>query len=148
MIDIITKQRDFFNSNKTKDINFRISQLKKLKNLIIDNEKSLYQAIYSDFGKSEFDTYVAELSMVYHEINNCIKNLKKWSKRIKVSTNLTNLPGKSYVIPEPLGSVLVIGAWNYPFQLSLIPAISAISAGNTVILKPSELPLKTSQVSA
>lgn len=146
--DILKQQQDFFNSNKTKDVSFRITQLKKFKSILKENESLLYKAIYEDFGKSEFETYVSELSLLYHEINNFIKNIKKWSKRKKVSTGLVNFPARSYIIPEPLGVTLVIGAWNYPYQLSLVPAITSISAGNTVIVKPSELPAKTSEVMA
>ena len=146
--DIILKQQDFFNSNKTKDVDFRIQQLKKLKTLLKENEDQLYNAIYQDFGKSKYETYISELSLIYHELNKFIKNTKKWSKRRKVATNFANFPSKSYIIPEPFGTTFVIGAWNYPFQLSLIPAISSLAAGNTVILKPSELPAKTSAVMA
>ena len=146
--EIFKKQKDFFNSNKTKEIGFRIEQLKKLKKILKENEKNLYKAIYEDFGKSEFETYLSELSLIYHEINIFIKKIKKWSKNKKVSTNFANFPAKSYIIPEPLGNTLIIGAWNYPFQLSLIPALSSLAAGNTVILKPSELPAKTSKIIA
>ncbi len=146
--EIFSKQQDFFNSNKTKEIDFRIQQLKKLKRLLKENEGLLYKAIYEDFGKSEFETYISELSLIYHEINIFLKNIKKWSKRKKVSTNFANFPAKSYIIPEPLGNTLIIGAWNYPYQLSLIPAISSLAAGNTVILKPSELPVRTSEAMA
>lgn len=146
--DLILKQQEFFNSNKTKETNYRILQLKKFKSLLKENEDLLYDAIYKDFGKSKFETYISEMSLVYHELDVFIKKVKKWSKRKRVSTNFANFPSKSYIIPEPLGTTLVIGAWNYPFQLSLIPAISSLAAGNTVILKPSELPARTSAVMA
>jgi len=146
--EVILKQQDFFNSNKTKEVDFRVSQLKKFKKLLKENEDLLYEAIYEDFGKSKYETYISEMSLTYHELNLFIKNTKKWSKRKKVSTNFANFPSKSYIIPEPLGNTLVIGAWNYPFQLSLIPAISSLAAGNTVIIKPSELPAKTSAIMA
>ncbi|MEA3505815.1 MAG: aldehyde dehydrogenase [Bacteroidota bacterium] len=144
--EILLQQQEFFNSNKTKETDFRIQQLKKLKRLLKENEELLYKAIYEDFGKSEFETYISELSLIYHEINIFIKNIKKWSRKKSVPTNFANYPSKSYIIPEPLGNTLIIGAWNYPFQLSLVPAISSLAAGNTVILKPSELPIKTSEV--
>lgn len=146
--DLIKQQQTFFNSNSTKNVSFRIEQLKKLENLLRANENLLYQAIYEDFGKSEFETYVTELSLLYHEISSFIKNISKWSKKRRVSTGFANWPAKSYIIPEPLGTVLVIGAWNYPYQLSLLPAVTALAAGNTVILKPSELPKITSKVMA
>jgi aldehyde dehydrogenase (NAD+) len=144
----IAGQQEFFNSNQTKDVRFRIGQLKKFKKILKENEEVLYKAIYEDFGKSKFETYVSELSLLYHEINHVVKNSKKWSQRKKVATGFANFPAKSYLIPEPLGMTLVIGAWNYPYQLSLVPAISSLAAGNTVILKPSELPSKTSRAMA
>ncbi len=145
---LIASQNEFFNSNATKNISFRIEQLKKFKKIIQDNETELYKAIYADFGKSEFETYASELSILYHEINTFIKNIKSWSRCMRVSTGLANFPAKSYIITEPLGVTLVIGAWNYPYQLSLLPAITSIAAGNTVIIKPSELPSNTSAVMA
>lgn len=141
---IINKQRDFFNSNKTKDIGFRKTQLKKLYAILKSNEQLLDEAIYADFKKSSFENYTTELSLIYHEIKLAIKNLNKWSRIQRVGTDLANIPGKSYIIPEPLGNTLVIGAWNYPYQLSILPAVSAIAAGNTVIIKPSELAKNTS----
>ncbi|MHB1147836.1 MAG: aldehyde dehydrogenase [Lutibacter sp.] len=148
MEDIVKKQREFFNSNQTKDIDFRIQQLKKSRNILKDNESLLNDAIYADFKKSTFDTFTNELALLYNDIDEIIRNVKKWSKRKSVKTNLVNLPSKSYIIPEPLGVSLVIGAWNYPYQLSLAPAIASIGAGNTIILKPSELPNETSKLMA
>lgn len=144
----IKNQKEFFNSNQTKDVDYRIKQLKKLKSILKANEPKLYDAIYADFGKSEFETYMTELGLMYQEIDRFIKKIKSWSKPKRVSTGLINFPARSYIMPEPLGSVLVIGAWNYPYQLSLVPAISAIAAGNTVILKPSEMPVQTSAIIA
>jgi aldehyde dehydrogenase (NAD+) len=144
--NIVASQREFFLSGQTKPVKFRLKQLKKLKEALQLNEKYLYEAIYKDFGKSEFETYATELSMTYAEINLAIKKISKWSANKKTKTNIANLPGKSFIVPEPLGVCLVIGAWNYPIQLSLIPLISAIAAGNTVILKPSEISKNTSSV--
>ncbi len=146
--EIIEQQRFFFNSNHTKDLNFRIDTLKKILFLLKENEHLLYKAVYDDFGKSEFETYTTEFSLIYHEIKLAIKKLKSWSKRIKVRTGFANFPAKSYIIPEPLGTTLIIGAWNYPYQLSLLPAIYSLAAGNTVILKPSELSSKASRAMA
>ena len=143
---IINSQKHFFNTNKTKDVRFRIETLKKLKTILKENEKDLYNSIYSDFKKSEFETYMSELSLIYNELNDAIRNLKKWSKQKRVRTNFVNLPSKSYIIAEPLGTVLVISAWNYPYLISLIPAISAIAAGNTVVVKPSEITINCSNI--
>ncbi len=148
MKNLIQSQRDFFNSNQTKSIDFRITQLLKLRKLLQANEQILNEAIYADFQKSAFDTYTNELSILYAEIDESVRKIKNWASRKRVSTNFVNLPAKSYIVPEPLGVCLIIGAWNYPYQLSFGPAIAAIAAGNTVVLKPSELPIRTSQVMA
>lgn len=145
---IIEKQRTFFNSNQTKDIKFRKSQLQLLAKVLKDNEQPLLEAIYQDFKKSEFDTYTNELLLLYNDIKEALQNLKKWSKTKRVSTNLVNFPAKSNIIPEPYGVSLIIGAWNYPYQLSLAPVVPAIAAGNTVILKPSEVSTHTSRMMA
>ncbi len=145
---IVSQQRAFFNSNATKPVAFRIQQLRKLKNALQTNEQALMKAIDSDFKKSEFDTYTNELMLVYADINEAVRKVKKWARRKRTRTNLINFPAKSYVIPEPLGVSLIIGAWNYPYQLSFAPMVAAIAAGCTVILKPSELPAATSRVMA
>lgn len=148
MQQIVAKQRQFFNSQVTKEVSFRKKQLSNLERALKQNEKLLYDAIYSDFKKSEFDTFTSELALLYHDIKQAKKRVSYWSKTKPVPTNFLNFPAKSYIIPEPLGVILVIGAWNYPYQLSLAPAIAAIAAGNTVILKPSEIPSKTSALMA
>ena len=142
------KQRTYFNQNHTKPVEFRIQQLKKLKDLLKTKEKLLYEAIYADFGKSGFDTYLTEFAVPYNELDIAIGHLKGWAKIKRVRTDMVNFPGSSYIIPEPLGVCLIIGAWNYPINLTLTPLISAIAAGNTVILKPSELTVHTSAVLA
>ncbi len=148
MKETVKNQLEFFNSNQTKNIDWRIAQLKKLRTILKENEPLLYKAIYADFQKSVFDTFTSELSILYTEIDETIRNIKSWAKKEKVKTNLINFPAKSYIIPEPLGVTLVIGAWNYPFQLSLLPAIASIGAGNTVMLKPSEIASECSRVMA
>lgn len=122
--------------------------LEKLKELILQNEELLYKAIDKDFGKSKFDTFTTEISFVLKDIDYYLKNLKSLSKPKKVSTNLANQIGKSRIYPEPLGCVLVIGAWNYPYQLSLSPLVAALAAGNCCILKPSEIAENTMQAMA
>lgn len=145
---LVEKQKECFESQQTKDLLFRKKQLSKLEQVLKENEKALYEAIYSDFKKSEFDTYTSELALLYHDIKQAKKCLNNWSRIKKVPTNFLNFPAKSYIVPEPLGVCLVIGAWNYPYQLSLAPAIAAIAAGNTVIIKPSEIPKNTSAILA
>ena len=146
--ELVDAQREFFNTNTTKDPEFRIGLLKQLKTLLKANESGLDEAIFKDFRKSSFENYATELSIIYHEINLAMGNLKDWSKRKRVPTNMANLPGRSYIIPEPLGVSLIIGAWNYPYQLSILPAVAAIAAGNTAIIKPSELAMNTSHIMA
>ena len=137
--DILTEQREFFNSQKTKNLKFRKMYLEKLKEVIIINEDLLYKAIYEDFGKSKFDTLTTEISFVIKDIDYYLKNLNSLSKPKSVRTNLANQLGSSKIHPEPLGCTLIIGAWNYPYQLSLSPVVAALAAGNTCILKPSEI---------
>lgn len=137
--DILTEQREFFNTQKTKNLKFRKIYLEKLKEVIINNEGLLYEAIYQDFGKSKFDTFTTEISFVLKDIDYYLKNLNSLAKPKRVRTNLANQLGSSKVHPEPLGCTLVIGAWNYPYQLSLSPMVAALAAGNTCILKPSEV---------
>jgi aldehyde dehydrogenase (NAD+) len=146
--EVIENQRLFFNTNQTKEISFRTEQLKKLNQLLVQYEAEMINAIHQDFGKSEFDVYTTEFGILYSDISVALKNIKKWSKWKRVRTNMTNFPAKSYIVPEPFGVSLVIGAWNYPYQLSLAPVIAALAAGNTAILKPSELPENTSKVMA
>lgn len=140
---LLSKQKEFFHLNKTKDLSFRIAQLQKLKAIILAHETELAEAIRLDFGKSTFDFFTTELAIILKDIDDTCKNLKKWSKK-RVRTNLFNFPGKSYILREPYGACLIIGPWNYPYQLSFSPSITAIAAGNTVLLKPSELPARTS----
>ncbi len=143
---LVQTQNSYFETNATKEINFRVDQLKKLKLVLQTNEAQINEAIYGDFKKSDFDTYTTELAILYNDIDEAIKKVGKWAKRKRVGTNLLNFPGKSYIYSEPLGTCLVIGAWNYPIQLSIAPAIAAIAAGNTVVIKPSEVPSATSQI--
>ncbi|MFW1984026.1 aldehyde dehydrogenase [Acinetobacter guillouiae] len=142
--EVVLRQKKFSDLGTSKDVSFRISQLQKLKKILKDNESLLCEAIYEDIKKSKFETYVTELALVYNEIDVCIKNLDKWSKPLKVNTNILNLPAKSFIISEPYGTTLIIGAWNYPYQLTLAPLVATLAAGNTAIVKPSELPVKTS----
>lgn len=143
--ELFQKQQAFFNSQKTLKIQFRKDRLKALKTAVKSNENRLYEAVYADFGKSEFDTYATEISFIYNEINYFLRNLSELAQPENTATNLVNLPGKSKIYYEPYGNTLVIGAWNYPYQLSLVPLISTIAAGNTVILKPSEIAPNSAQ---
>jgi aldehyde dehydrogenase (NAD+) len=143
--EIVLGQKAFFKTHKSRNIKFRKMYLEKLKELIIKNEDLLYAAIEKDFGKSKFDTFTTEISFILKDIDYYLKNLNTLSKPKKVSTNLANQIGKSRIYQEPLGCILVIGAWNYPYQLSLSPLVAALAAGNCCILKPSEIAENTMQ---
>lgn len=140
---IFQSQRDFFYSHQTKNVAFRKQTLSKLKNILKTNEERLYEAIYKDFRKGRFDTFLTELNLIYNEIDFFLKNLDQLSRPDKVKTALSLQPGKSHIYYDPLGVTLIIGAWNYPYQLTLSPMVSAIAAGNTCMIKPSELPENT-----
>jgi len=149
MKQIVQVQREFFNSNATKPLDFRRAQLEKLRSLIQSNEKALEEAIAEDYGKGRFNTFMTELYVVYEEIEVALQQLPEWTRRRLVPTDLLNSPGQSYIIPEPLGVSLVIGPWNYPYQLTLTPVVAAIAAGCTIVLKPSELtPFSSSLIAA
>jgi aldehyde dehydrogenase (NAD+) len=127
-------------------IDQRINSLQKLKSVLIELETDIQMALMSDLGKSEFESYATEIGFILEEIKYTTKNIKSWVKRKRVPTPLALMPGKSYIYPEPHGVVLIIAPWNYPLQLALSPLIGAIAAGNTVVLKPSELAPHTSLV--
>lgn len=128
------------------NITFRKECLIKLLNAVIIHENEIIQALYDDFKKPAFEVVLTETSYVISELKNTIKNLKKWSSPKRVFPSLLNFPSKDYIYKEPYGKVLIIAPWNYPFQLAVCPLISAIAAGNQVVLKPSELTPKTSEI--
>ena len=146
--ELVQNQRRYYRSNATLSVEFRLRQLEKLRDLLHEHEDELYEAIYNDFGKSKHHTQLTELFPLFEELEIAIKNVRKWMKPRRVSTNLLNQPGKSLIVPEPLGVTLVIGAWNFPYNLSLTPVVGSMVAGNTTILKPSELPAETSRIMA
>lgn len=142
----INKQREYFSTGETKDINFRIEKLKKLRDVLKSEEEKVFEALKKDLMKSSFESYVTEVAMVYDEINMHIKNIKKWSKKRRVKTPLVQFPAKSFLQLEPYGVVLIIGPFNYPFMLTMDPLIGAIAAGNTAVIKPSESAPETSKI--
>lgn len=148
MADIsqLEKLRQHFNSGITRPYAFRKEQLMKLKSSILNHEQDLYDALHLDLKKSPEESWVTETGMVISELNAAIKNLRNWMQPDQVATNLLNLPSGSRIMKEPLGVVLIIGPWNYPFQLLINPLIGAISAGNCVVLKPSEFAPATDEV--
>lgn len=142
----LQSMRDWFETGATKSYQFRKDQLLKLKTAIVAHSDALQEALYQDLKKSPEESWVTETGFLLSEISNAIRHLSNWMKPEKVSTNLLNLPSKSYVMTEPLGVVLIISPWNYPFQLLFTPLAGAIAAGNCVVLKPSEFAPATSAV--
>lgn len=120
----------------------------KLLNNVLSHENEIIDALYQDFKKPAFEAVLTETSYVVSELKDTIKNIKKWSKPKAVLPSILNFPSRDFIYKEPYGKVLIIAPWNYPYQLAMCPLISAIAAGNQVVLKPSELTPKTSEVLA
>jgi aldehyde dehydrogenase (NAD+) len=140
----IQQQRDFFNSGKTLPLEFRIGQLKKLRDSIERNEKIILEALYKDLRKSEIEAYNSEVLVATADLDYTLKRIKEWVRPKRVRTPLMHLPAKSLVYPEPAGVALILSPWNYPFQLTFAPLLGAIAAGNCALLKPSEYAPHTS----
>lgn len=138
--------RQYFQSGATRSYEWRKQQLLLLRQAIVEHEQEIYQALYADLKKSPEEAYGTETGLVLAEINNTLKHLRKWMRPRSVRTNLVNLPSSSKIYRDPLGTVLIIAPWNYPFQLSIIPLAGAIAGGNCVVLKPSELAPATAAV--
>ena len=133
-----------FQSGRTKDLRWRAQQLRAIERMMSEREGDLINALRQDLGKPALESWMTEISYVSGEAAHCRKNLRRWARKTKVRTPAPALPGKSWVQPEPLGVVLVIGAWNYPLQLTMSIAAAAIAAGNCVVIKPSEIASATS----
>ncbi|KAI7728858.1 hypothetical protein M8C21_026449 [Ambrosia artemisiifolia] len=136
---LMKELRATFVAGTTKSYEWRSKQLKSLLKMIEDNDKQICDALFSDLGKPEMEAYIHEIAMIKSSCKVALKKLKDWMRPEKVKTSLGTLPSSAEIVPEPLGVVLVISAWNYPLLLSVDPVIGAIAAGNTVVLKPSEL---------
>ncbi|MGD2182340.1 aldehyde dehydrogenase [Lusitaniella coriacea] len=146
--EIIHQQRRFFQQGTTKNVEFRLKQLHQLKALIQKNQDAIAQALKDDLKKPAFEAIGSEILFSIGNIDHTIQHLRNWAKPQKVSVPLTQLPASAQIISEPLGVVLIIGPWNYPFQLLILPLVGAIAAGNCAILKPSELVPHTSKLVA
>ena len=143
---ILEKQRKYLSDIGRIDVNTRIENLKKLKSVIKKYEEEIIDALNKDLGKHIFESYSNEVGFVYESINYSIKNIKNWAKIRKVKNDAAQLPGKSYIYKSHYGEVLIIGPYNYPFQLLIEPLIGAICGGNTVVLKPSEYATYTERI--
>lgn len=146
MLGQLQTMRTYFASGATQSYEFRKQKLEALRAAILQHEAELMNALQQDLKKSAEESWVTEIGFVLAEIRHTLKHLKQWMKPEKVATNLLNLPSKSYVYKEPLGMVLLIGPWNYPFQLLAAPLVGAIAAGNCAMLKPSEYAPATAAV--
>lgn len=144
--DILEGQRSYLSHLGTIDVDKRINNLKKLKKVIKKYEDEIIDALNKDLGKHIFEAYSNEVGFVYGSIDFVIKNLKTWTKVKKVKNDAAQLPGKSYIYKSHYGAVLIIGPYNYPFQLTIEPLIGAIAGGNTVIIKPSEYATATETI--
>jgi len=145
---IVAEQRNYFKTGDTKAVSFRIKQLKRLKQAILAYESKILDALYKDLRKCETEGYLTEVGFVLNDLEEAIAKTKRWAKPKQVATPLFHQKGSSYIHPEPLGVTLIVGPWNYPFQLLLAPLIGAIAAGNTCVLKPSEYSIHTSNTVA
>jgi aldehyde dehydrogenase (NAD+) len=142
----IEKQKEFFKTNKTKDISFRMLYLFKLKEVIQNKEEKILEALKKDLGKSDFEAYTSEVGFVLKSLDYTLKNIRNWAKTKKVRRPIFMPISKSYVKYEPHGTVLIIGPFNYPFQLIMEPLIGALAAGNTAIIKPSDKTPETVEI--
>lgn len=143
---IIEEQRKFFASGATLDIDFRISKLKLLKDTIKQYEKEIFCALKQDLGKSEFESFMCEIGLVYDELSYMLKNISSLAAEKNVHTPLVNFASRSYKKPTPYGNTLIISPWNYPFLLTMDPLIDAIAAGNTAMIKPSKNSMATTLI--
>lgn len=145
---LVAKQKKSFNQGITRSFESRKECLETLRRHVSENEKELCDAIRDDFGKPYFESFSTEIYTVLHEIDFHLKNLQKWMEPDSVGGPMVSFPSKSLIYKQPFGTVLVIGAWNYPIHLTLMPLIGAISGGNTAVLKPSEIAPNTSSILA
>ncbi len=146
--DLFSDLTATFNSGKTKDLAWRREQLKAVERMMSEREQDIFDALQSDLGKSAMESFTTETGYVSGDAAYSRKNLNRWTRKRRVSTPIIGQPGRSWIQAEPLGIVLVIGAWNYPLQLTLAGMSAAIAAGNCVVLKPSELAPATSALIA
>ncbi|XP_057272040.1 aldehyde dehydrogenase family 3 member A2 isoform X3 [Pezoporus wallicus] len=148
MQQVVGRARAAFNSGRSRALEFRMQQLKALKRMVQEKEKDILAAIRADLHKSEPNAYCHEILGLLGELALVMDKLKSWAAPQPVKKNLLTMRDEAYIFPEPLGVVLIIGAWNYPFALIIHPLIGAIAAGNAVVVKPSEISENTSQLLA
>ena len=143
---VLDEQRKFVKYKQLWDIRLRMYYLKELKNKILEKKDKIIAAINSDLGKDSFKAQFVEVDKTVTEIDALIKNITKWSKPEKVTSPLLCFPAKSYIYYEPYGHSLIFAPWNYPFNLAMVPLAGSLAAGNSVLLKPSEISFHTSKI--
>ena len=134
---LLSKQRAFFVSGRTLDVDFRIQALKKLRKALKEYEEAIAQALYEDLGKSSEESYMCETGMVPAEISYMLKHIRRFAREKTVVTPLSQFASRSYQKPMPYGVTLIMSPWNYPLMLTLDPLVDALAAGNTAVVKPS-----------
>lgn len=144
--ELIRKQREYFYTNATLDVNFRINSLKKIQTAIQTHQEQINAALKADLGKSSFESYMCESGLVLNEITYMLKHIRSLAKEKTVPTPLAQFHSRSYMKPSPYGVVLIMSPWNYPFLLTFDPLVEALAAGNTVVLKPSAYSPATSHI--
>jgi aldehyde dehydrogenase (NAD+) len=135
----VRRLRETFKTGRTRSLDWRRQQLHALEKMMLDNEGAIAEALEKDLGRSPFEAWLADIASTAGEAKDAAKNVRKWMRRRYRLLELSQLPGRGWVEYEPYGTVLIIGAWNFPFALTLGPAVGAIAAGNTMVLKPSEI---------
>ncbi|KAK9167493.1 hypothetical protein Scep_002684 [Stephania cephalantha] len=145
---LVEEFRGVFESGRTRSYEWRVAQLKSMLRMVKEKEADIVEALSLDLAKPELESFITEISMIRSACNLALKELKNWMKPEKAKTSLTTFPSSAEIVSEPLGVVLIISAWNYPFLLSIDPVIGAIAAGNAVVLKPSEIAPATSSLLA
>ena len=148
VLKILDEHKKFFATGKTKNIDFRIEQLRKLRRAVTDNEEAIIDALHQDLHKSRYEAFTTEIGLLYTSIRIMTKNLKKWAKPQRVPTPLLFFGGQSHIYHEPYGTILIIGPFNYPLNLVFEPLIGAIAGGNCAIIKPAQMTPTVSKIIA
>src|SRR5512139_950683 len=134
----LQRQRGFFQSGATRPLEFRRTQLRKLHDAVVAHEPALLAALHDDLRKSPHEAYTTEIGLVLSELHHALRHLASWTRPRRRRTPLLAWPARGFIRPEPYGVALIIGPWNYPFQLLFSPLVGAMAAGNCAMLKPSE----------
>jgi len=143
---LLHDHRAYFATGITKDITFRLEQLRVLRKAVTDNEDAIFHALKEDLSKPAFEAYGGETAILLHEIDHALRHLRCWSKPRRVNTPLAHFPARSFIYPVPFGVALIVGPWNFPVQLMLAPLVGAVAAGNCAVLKPSIAAPHTSHI--